>query len=239
MFPFLIDPGSKITMSTEIRHIVGRKLTKKDYILRPIASVVLTGFALVGSAPNHANAIEVPHSERNTMRVFEEEEMGTASSYGPKEPGEIENLHAVEMQAQMEIALGFEEAEGQKERAELEVTPQQASVSAQSFSEVHSLGKVKVEDGSDVWTVLADCETGDGEVGAPYYVTWDSNGDFEGGFQFLNSTWRSLKASAGYEHAYQAPPEIQLQAAEELQIRGGWGQWPSCTERMIGEGYIK
>lgn len=239
MFPFLIDPGSEITMSTEIRYIVGKKLTKKDYILRPVASAVLTGFALVGSPQNHANAIEVPHSERNTMRLFEQEELGTASSYGPKEPGEIENLHAVEMQAQMEITLGFEEAEGQKARPDLEETPQQASVSAQSFSEVHSLGKVKVKDESDVWTILADCETGDGEVGAPYYVTWDSNGSFEGGFQFLNSTWRSLNAAAGYDHAYEAPPEIQKQAAQELQARGGWGQWPSCTERMMGEGYIK
>lgn len=90
----------------------------------------------------------------------------------------------------------------------------------------------------DVWTVLADCETGDGQVGPPYSIVWNYNGPsgFHGAFQFLPSTWS--KMGTGYAFAYQAPPEVQRNAAQRLLSLAGWGSWPSCTKRMKEKGYI-
>lgn len=103
---------------------------------------------------------------------------------------------------------------------------------APTTTHTHPERRQQVLDGDDVWTVLADCETGDGRVGAPYSVQWEYNGPsgFDGAFQFLPSTWDSL--NTGYDYAWQAPPEAQVEAAKKLQARSGWGQWPSCARRM-------
>lgn len=90
----------------------------------------------------------------------------------------------------------------------------------------------------DVWTILADCETGDGQVGPPYSAVANYNGPsgFHGAFQFLPSTWSKL--GTGYTFAWQAPYEVQKAHAQKLQAVAGWGQWPSCTNRMKQKGYI-
>lgn len=92
---------------------------------------------------------------------------------------------------------------------------------------------------ANVWDVLADCETGDGHVGSPYSAQWNYNGasGYDGGLQFHPQTWNSL--NTGYDYAWQAPREVQIQAAINLQIRAGWGQWPSCTSRMKAAGFIE
>lgn len=74
----------------------------------------------------------------------------------------------------------------------------------------------------DVWAALARCESG--------MTNADTGNGYYGYFQFLPSTWRSvgevgLPTDYGYSH--------QRRAAQTLQARSGWGQWPACS-RMLG-----
>ena len=72
----------------------------------------------------------------------------------------------------------------------------------------------------DVWTALAQCESGNrNDAGAPYY----------GYFQFSAPTWRSMGHTGT---ADQHPYDVQLEAARRLQARSGWGQWPACARRL-------
>jgi len=75
----------------------------------------------------------------------------------------------------------------------------------------------------DVWGRLAACESG----GNPRARS--ASGLYHGAFQFSLATWRSL----GYDgnpadHSY----ATQLEAAQRLQARSGWGQWPRCARRL-------
>lgn len=73
------------------------------------------------------------------------------------------------------------------------------------------------------WDAVAACESGG---------NWSiSTGRYEGGVQFLNGTWMSVKAPDDPPHAYQASRERQIAAAERLLARSGIGQWPVCGRR--------
>lgn len=74
-----------------------------------------------------------------------------------------------------------------------------------------------------VWDSLAQCESGS---------RWDYNGGsgFDGGIQFLPSTWNAMKT--GYAYAWQAPRDVQIDAGMRLQARSGWGQWPACARKL-------
>ena len=75
----------------------------------------------------------------------------------------------------------------------------------------------------DVWAALARCESG-GDPSAR-----SANGRYTGAFQFSNATWQSL----GYEgSAADHPYSVQLAAAQKLQARSGWGQWPRCSRAL-------
>jgi hypothetical protein len=73
-----------------------------------------------------------------------------------------------------------------------------------------------------VWQRLRRCESGG------RYDINTGNG-FYGAYQFVPRTWRGL-GYAGMPH--QAPPHVQDEAAQKLQARSGWGQWPACTRRL-------
>jgi len=83
----------------------------------------------------------------------------------------------------------------------------------------------------DIWEALANCESGG---------RWDYNGGsgFDGGLQFLPSTWTRLHthwgANSGYEFAWQAPREIQIQVAIlNMQVSSGaHSQWPVCSKKI-------
>lgn len=75
---------------------------------------------------------------------------------------------------------------------------------------------------TDIWARLAACESG----GNP--ATNTGNG-YYGAFQFSLPTWRSV-GGIGYPH--DQPYEVQLAAAQRLQARSGWGQWPTCARRL-------
>lgn len=74
------------------------------------------------------------------------------------------------------------------------------------------------------WDAVAKCESG-GNWGI------NTGNSYEGGVQFLNSTWRSVKTADDPPHAYQASREAQIAAADRLLARSGIGQWPVCGKR--------
>ena len=76
---------------------------------------------------------------------------------------------------------------------------------------------------ADVWGALARCESG----GNPRAV--GGGGRYFGAFQFSLGSWRSVGMSGNpvdYDYATQAA------AAQRLQARSGWGQWPHCARRL-------
>jgi hypothetical protein len=73
-----------------------------------------------------------------------------------------------------------------------------------------------------VWAELRGCESGGN------YADQTGNG-YYGAYQFALSTWESLGFSG---LPSQAPPAVQDAAAEKLQARSGWGQWPVCSRRL-------
>ncbi len=75
----------------------------------------------------------------------------------------------------------------------------------------------------DVWLQLRLCESG-GDY------TRNSGNGYHGAYQFSPGTWQGM--GTGYQYAYQAPPEVQDAAAQRLQARSGWGQWPACARKM-------
>ncbi|MHB8328347.1 MAG: transglycosylase family protein [Acidimicrobiales bacterium] len=74
----------------------------------------------------------------------------------------------------------------------------------------------------DVWMELRQCESNGN------YADDTGNG-YYGAYQFSAATWQSLGLSGVPSDS---PPDVQDQAAHELQARSGWGQWPSCSRRL-------
>jgi Transglycosylase-like domain len=77
------------------------------------------------------------------------------------------------------------------------------------------------------WLALAECESGG---------RWAYNGPsgFDGGLQFLPSTWVAAGGRArGYPYAWQAPPWVQVDVARSWLAKTSWDQWPVCS-RVIG-----
>jgi hypothetical protein len=73
-----------------------------------------------------------------------------------------------------------------------------------------------------VWAALRQCESGGN------YAENTGNG-YYGAYQFSQATWSSL----GYPgRPDQAPPAMQDEAAQRLQARSGWGQWPACSAAL-------
>lgn len=80
-----------------------------------------------------------------------------------------------------------------------------------------------VTSSDDVWADLRFCESG-GD-----YSKNTGNG-YYGAYQFSAPTWQSM--GTGYDYAHQAPPNVQDAAAQALQARSGWGQWPACARKL-------
>ena len=78
-----------------------------------------------------------------------------------------------------------------------------------------------VEPAGDIWWELALCESGGANV--------DTGNGYSGYFQFMDSTWRSVGYSGrAVDYGY----ETQVAAAQALQSRSGWGQWPACSRAL-------
>lgn len=86
---------------------------------------------------------------------------------------------------------------------------------------------VRGETNSDgVWANLRACESG-GDYGR------NSGNGYYGAYQFGYGTWQSVAPSewAG-KLPSDSPPNIQDIAAQRLQARSGWGQWPACAAKL-------
>lgn len=61
------------------------------------------------------------------------------------------------------------------------------------------------------------------------YSAVNRSNRYFGAYQFSLPTWQSL----GYEGLpHEAPPEVQDEAAQRLQAKRGWRQWPGCSRRL-------
>ena len=75
---------------------------------------------------------------------------------------------------------------------------------------------------SGVWAELRQCESNGN------YADNTGNG-YYGAYQFSLSTWQGLGYS-GLPSA--AAPAVQDQAAQRLEARDGWFQWPQCARAL-------
>ena len=80
----------------------------------------------------------------------------------------------------------------------------------------------------DVWDRIAECESGQ---------TWSYNGGsgYDGGLQFLPSTWRSYGGREFAEYAYQASREQQITVANRVLEDVGWIAWPNMQQEAGAE----
>lgn len=81
-----------------------------------------------------------------------------------------------------------------------------------------------------VWDRLAACESSG---------RWHYNGSsgFDGGLQFLPSTWTKYKRKVRRpwlypRYAWQAPRWKQIVVALHVVNAEGWGAWPACSRRL-------
>lgn len=76
-----------------------------------------------------------------------------------------------------------------------------------------------------LWILIHKCEGG-----------WKNHSNFEGGLQFLHSTWVSAGGRAFAEHSYQATPEEQITVANWYSHGGAWlAPWPVCGKKAAHE----
>lgn len=94
---------------------------------------------------------------------------------------------------------------------------------ASGSGETASSAAPTVAAAGDVWSKLAQCESG----GNPSIVS--KNGLYHGLYQFSVGTWQSLGGSG---LPSQASAAEQTRLAQALQARSGWGQWPHCSSKL-------
>ncbi len=82
----------------------------------------------------------------------------------------------------------------------------------------------KAAAGGSVWDRLAQCESSG---------NWSSNvGTFDGGLQFLPSTWRAYGGAQYAPYANQATRQQQIAVAERVLAGQGWRAWPACSRKL-------
>jgi hypothetical protein len=83
--------------------------------------------------------------------------------------------------------------------------------------------------GDSVWDELARCEASG---------RWDAvrmiggRVAYTGGLQFSTRTWLAFKTPGFPQLASEATREQQIEVAERVLARQGWGAWPSCSRRL-------
>jgi len=84
-------------------------------------------------------------------------------------------------------------------------------------------------EGETVWDALARCEAGG---------RWDvvrvvnSRTSYHGGLQFDARTWSAYRPDGFPAFASEATREQQIEVAERVRDRQGWGAWPACSRRL-------
>ena len=108
----------------------------------------------------------------------------------------------------------------QKPPETIETTTTQPSTTTTNPPQTHTTT------GTSVWTLLAECETGQNwtERSVPGY---------SGGLGFAHSTWAAM---GGTQYAYQAwaaTPAQQIEIAQKvLKVNGNYSAWPGCRKKL-------
>ena len=161
-----------------------------------------------GSAPTEVAAVKRSAKDEAKRQVAE------AEAFALDAQRQIDQAEAAVREAERVIA---------EQKAQAEAAARHAAAARASRSRTTAPKPAPRVVGGDVWARLAACESG----GNPRAV--GGGGRFYGAFQFMLSTWRSVGMSGNpIDHPY----EVQLQAAQRLQARSGWGQWPHCARKL-------
>jgi hypothetical protein len=101
--------------------------------------------------------------------------------------------------------------------------PRPSSIATTAPATTH--GSSRTLSSSSPWDSVAACESGG---------NWAYSGSsgFEGGLQFLNSTWIANGGGKYAAHAYDATREQQIEIAERVLSASGWDQWPACSAKL-------
>lgn len=143
---------------------------------------------------------------------------------GPQKPSDEYLLQIALEELERGVAKAVEEEKIRKEEEEriaLLPPPQNESVSAASVPPAPVY-----EEGETVWDKLVVCEASG---------NWAANtgNGFEGGLQFLPSTWLEYKDPEMPVHAYDATREQQITVAERVLLAQGWdAAWPGCSAKL-------
>lgn len=133
-----------------------------------------------------------------------------------KELALSELAQAVSQEQAEQAYQAFQAAEQAEQQA------QQAAQAAQAAQQAQASEAASSAPSGGVWAELRQCESG-GD-----YADDTGNG-YYGAYQFSLGTWESL----GYSGLpSDASPAEQDAAAQQLQARSGWGQWPVCSQEL-------
>lgn len=84
-------------------------------------------------------------------------------------------------------------------------------------------------EGETIWDALARCEAG-GRWEVVRVV--NSRTSYHGGLQFDARTWSAFRPDGFPALASEATREQQIEVAERVLARQGWGAWPACSRRL-------
>ena len=105
---------------------------------------------------------------------------------------------------------------------EVQVSTASADASSDSTEATSTPTSTSTSTDAGVWDRLAQCEsTGDWSI--------NTGNGYYGGLQFSLDSWQWV-GGEGYPH--QASKSEQIQRAEILLERQGWGAWPSCSSQL-------
>lgn len=137
--------------------------------------------------------------------------------------GSIERTYAVTTRDGVEVSRELASEVTTQEMVQEVVTRGTKARPAVTSSGSSSSGSSGSTVSGDVWSALAQCESG----GNPSIVS--SNGKYHGLYQFTVSTWQSVGGSG---LPSEASASEQTERAKILQARSGWGQWPACARKL-------
>lgn len=104
----------------------------------------------------------------------------------------------------------------------------QSETTREPVARVERLGTRTLE-GDTEWDALARCEAG-GRWDAVRVV--NSRIAYHGGLQFDARTWSAYRPEDFPSLASEATREQQIEVAERVLARQGWGAWPACSRRL-------
>ncbi len=219
-------------MRPEISSIVGKKVSKKEFAARSIATLVIAGSAIIGGSAKKAEASQYLTSY-DASDIANPADIFLRPVYGPQAP----TVEQLTMQAGQEFRIGIENAQKQLEQDAL-IAGKKQDVQDKSAEEPSSViaQSISVTSQTEGNLSLQPC-------GGEYPPCWVAERESHGNYAAVNSTgcggrtcggkWQfdplTWDGYGGYEFAQDAPPALQDSKAKELWNGGqGCGHWAAC-----------